>query len=67
MESTGYTNFLVGDIGGTNARFVLKKVQNVIILNKTKTEVIATGNLIVGSSYIKNSKSGRIVKINDKK
>ena len=37
------------------------------IVNKEKNDVIGTGNLIVGSNFIKNSKTGRIVKINDKK
>ncbi len=37
------------------------------IVNKEKNDVIGTGNLIVGSNFIKNSKTGRIVKINEKK
>jgi archaeosine synthase len=38
----------------------------VLILNKNKKEVLGSGELIVGSNFLKNSKSGRIVKINDK-
>ncbi|MFX1571918.1 MAG: DUF5591 domain-containing protein [Promethearchaeota archaeon] len=37
------------------------------VLNKDKNDIIGTGNLLVGSNFIKNSKTGRVVKINDKK
>jgi len=37
----------------------------VIILDKTKNKILGSGMLIVGSNFIKNSKSGRIVKINE--
>ncbi|MFX1312892.1 MAG: DUF5591 domain-containing protein [Promethearchaeota archaeon] len=39
----------------------------VFILNKEKKDVIGTGNLIVGANFIEKSKTGRVVKINDKK
>ena len=39
----------------------------VIIINKEKTEIIGTGMLIVGSNFIRNSKTGRVVKIIEKK
>ncbi|MFX0104255.1 MAG: DUF5591 domain-containing protein [Candidatus Hodarchaeota archaeon] len=39
----------------------------VIILDKEKRKIIGSGELIVGSNFIRNSKSGRIVKINEKK
>ncbi|MFX1503271.1 MAG: DUF5591 domain-containing protein [Promethearchaeota archaeon] len=35
----------------------------VIILSKGKKEIIGSGELIVGSNFIKNSRNGRIVKI----
>jgi archaeosine synthase len=35
----------------------------VIIYNSTKTKVIGTGRMIVGANSIKNSKSGRVVKL----
>jgi len=38
----------------------------VIILDKGKKKIIGSGELIVGSNFLKNSKSGRIVKINEK-
>jgi archaeosine synthase len=38
-----------------------------IILDKEKKEIIGTGMLIVGVDFIKNSKSGRVVKISEKK
>jgi len=38
-----------------------------IIIDKEKKEIIGTGMLIVGSNFIKNSKTGRVVKINEKK
>ncbi len=37
----------------------------VIILDKGKDKILGSGVLIVGSNFIKNSKSGRIVKINE--
>ncbi len=37
----------------------------VVILEKGKKKVIGCGELIVGSNFLKNSKSGRIVKINE--
>jgi archaeosine synthase len=37
----------------------------VMILDKTRKKVLRSGELIVGSNFIKNSKSGRIVKFND--
>ncbi len=37
----------------------------VVILDKGKKKVLGSGVLIVGSNFIKNSKSGRIVKINE--
>ena len=39
----------------------------VAILDKKKKNVLGSGELIVGSKFLKNSKSGRIVKINEKK
>ncbi|UCC20432.1 MAG: DUF5591 domain-containing protein, partial [Promethearchaeota archaeon] len=39
----------------------------VIILDKKKKNIIGSGWLIVGSNFIKNSRSGRIVKINEQK
>jgi len=39
----------------------------VIIIDKEKKEIIGTGNLIVGSNFIRNSKTGRVVKISEKK
>jgi len=39
----------------------------VVILDKKKKKVIGSGELIVGSNFIKNSKNGRIVKINEQK
>lgn len=41
--------------------------EQIILLNKNKTEVIAVGKALVSSTFIKNSKTGRIVKIYDKK
>ena len=38
----------------------------VLIFNKDKENLIALGRLIVGSHYIKNSKTGKIVKIYEK-
>lgn len=38
-----------------------------LILNKDKTEIIGMGQLFVSSNFIKNSKTGRIAKIYDKK
>ncbi len=38
-----------------------------IIIDKEKKEIIGTGKLIVGSNFIKNSKTGRIAEINEKK
>ena len=35
----------------------------VIIVNKGRKEIIGSGELIVGSNFLKNSKNGRIVKI----
>ncbi len=37
----------------------------VVILDKKKEKVIGSGELIVGSNFIRKSKSGRIVKINE--
>ena len=37
----------------------------VVILDKNKKKIIASGELIVGSNFIRQSKSGRIVKINE--
>ncbi|MFX1379065.1 MAG: DUF5591 domain-containing protein [Promethearchaeota archaeon] len=37
----------------------------VVILDKTKKRILGSGELIVGSNFLKNSKSGRIVKINE--
>ncbi|MFX1571066.1 MAG: DUF5591 domain-containing protein [Promethearchaeota archaeon] len=37
----------------------------VIILDKSKNKILGSGKLIVGSNFIKNSKSGRIVEINE--
>ncbi len=37
----------------------------VVILDKGKKKILGSGMLIVGSNFIKNSKSGRIVKINE--
>ena len=39
----------------------------VIILDKEKEKIIGSGELLVGSNFLRNSKSGRIVKINEKK
>ena len=39
----------------------------VAILDKGKKKILGSGELIVGSKFLKNSKSGRIVKINEKK
>ena len=41
--------------------------ENVLILNKTKSDIIALGHLLVSSKFIQNSNSGRIAKIYDKK
>jgi archaeosine synthase len=38
-----------------------------IIINKEKTEIIGTGMLTVGSNFIRNSKTGRVVEISEKK
>ncbi|MFW9872682.1 MAG: DUF5591 domain-containing protein, partial [Candidatus Thorarchaeota archaeon] len=38
----------------------------VIIIDKEKSNIIGVGKLIVGSNFIKNSKSGRIVEIYEK-
>jgi archaeosine synthase len=38
----------------------------VIIIDKEKKGIIGTGKLIVGSRFIKNSKTGRVVEINEK-
>ncbi|MHA1844082.1 MAG: DUF5591 domain-containing protein [Promethearchaeota archaeon] len=45
----------------------LKPNEQVLILNRNKDEVIAVGKAIVGGLFIKNSKTGRIVKIHEKK
>ena len=37
----------------------------VVILDKGKKKILGSGELIVGSNFLKNSKSGRIVKINE--
>lgn len=37
--------------------------ENVILLDREKKEIIGVGNMIVGSNFIKNSKTGRIAKI----
>jgi archaeosine synthase len=37
----------------------------VVILDKRKKKIIGSGELIVGSNFIKKSRSGRIVKINE--
>ncbi len=37
----------------------------VVILDKGKKKILGSGVLLVGSNFIKNSKSGRIVKINE--
>jgi archaeosine synthase len=37
----------------------------VVILDKRKKKIIGSGELIVGSNFIRNSKSGRIVRINE--
>jgi archaeosine synthase len=37
----------------------------VVILDKSKKKVLGSGELIVGSNFLKHSKSGRIAKIND--
>ena len=37
--------------------------ENVILLDREKKNVIGVGNMIVGSNYLKNSKSGRIARI----
>ncbi|UCD00557.1 MAG: DUF5591 domain-containing protein [Promethearchaeota archaeon] len=39
----------------------------VIILNKGRRKIIGIGELVVGSNFLRNSKSGRIVKINESK
>jgi archaeosine synthase len=39
----------------------------VFILDKGKKNIIGSGELIAGSNFLKNSKSGRIAKINEKK
>lgn len=39
----------------------------VVILDKGKNKILGSGVLLVGSNFIRNSKSGRIVKINDRK
>jgi archaeosine synthase len=39
--------------------------KQVVILDKTKRNIIGSGELIVGSNFLKNSKSGRVVKINE--
>ncbi|MFX0163725.1 MAG: DUF5591 domain-containing protein [Candidatus Hodarchaeota archaeon] len=39
---------------------------HVIIIDKEKSNIIAVGRLIVGTNYIKNSKTGRIVEIYEK-
>ncbi|MHA1932965.1 MAG: DUF5591 domain-containing protein [Promethearchaeota archaeon] len=38
-----------------------------IIIDKEKTEIIGTGLLTVGSNFIRNSKTGRVVEISEKK
>jgi archaeosine synthase len=38
-----------------------------LILNKEKTNIIGIGKLIVGSNFLKNSTTGKIVEINEKK
>ena len=35
----------------------------VIVLDKNKNNIIALGELLVGSNFIKNSKIGRVAKI----
>jgi len=39
----------------------------VVIFNKAKDEIIGTGKLLVGHNFIKNSRTGRIAKIIEKK
>ncbi|MHA2088097.1 MAG: DUF5591 domain-containing protein [Promethearchaeota archaeon] len=39
----------------------------VIIVDKEKKEIIGTGTLTMGSSFIQNSKTGRVVEIREKK
>ena len=39
----------------------------VIIIDEEKKEIIGTGKLIVGSNFIRNSKTGRVVEINEKR
>ena len=41
--------------------------QYILILNKSKTDIIALGQLLVSSKFIQNSTTGRIAKIYDKK
>ncbi|MFX1488037.1 MAG: DUF5591 domain-containing protein [Promethearchaeota archaeon] len=40
---------------------------DVLIINKEKSDVIGVGTMIVGSNFLKNSKTGRIVEINEKR
>jgi archaeosine synthase len=40
---------------------------HVIIINKEKTNIIGVGKLIVGTNFMRNSKTGRIVEIYEKK
>ena len=44
----------------------LSPEENVLILNNSMNEVIGLGKLKVGSNYVKNSNSGKIVDIYDK-
>jgi len=44
----------------------LRPNEQVIILNKTKNSIVATGKLYVSSNYIKHSKIGRVAKIDNK-
>ncbi|MHA1342471.1 MAG: DUF5591 domain-containing protein [Promethearchaeota archaeon] len=43
----------------------LSPSDSIIILNRNKEKIIGVGNLIIGSNYITNSKTGRIADIDD--
>ncbi|MFX1455342.1 MAG: DUF5591 domain-containing protein [Promethearchaeota archaeon] len=63
-ELRGNTLFRQGIIG-----FSLDLIPSnfAIIINKEKKEIIGTGKLHVGSNFIKNSKTGRVAEIVEKK
>ncbi len=63
-EIQGNTLFRSGVLGYSSD---LIPHNQVVILDKGKKKIIGSGELIVGSNFLKNSKSGRIVKINEKK